>query len=188
MKALLLFIRMVKRHIAAVSLVGFLLFAGIGCGVPGVSVPEPIKKELRGKGDQNAAMSAADRDRSASDVKEIMNDVFGNGVKVTAQSVDDLVVKGGLYMAFSLPKEVDASQQGAIESAFKKAGYAIIDKQTPATTGEDQSGGVVAEKRNVVLYFIYANNEKQTNFIIMSSEQYAFVENSDTSEGDAKIK
>jgi hypothetical protein len=179
---------MVKKQLAVVSLVGFLLLAGAGCMSSSegesASIGDTVKsvqKELRGEGDKNASLSSSERERAISDAKKIATDIFGSGVKLNGQTTDNFIVKGGINIIYALPKKADASQQSAVERAFKSAGYDILDGEAPQTSGsEDEAyGGVVAEKGNIVFYFIYQHGGNQVSFMGMSSDQYAYVENTD---------
>jgi hypothetical protein len=179
---------MVKKQLAVVSLVGFLLLAGAGCmsSSEGESASlgdtvKSVQKELRGTGDKDAALSSSDRQKAISDAKKIATDIFGSGIKLSGQATNDFIVKGGIDVIYTLPKKADASQQPAVERAFKSAGYDILDGEAPQTSGsEDEAyGGVVAEKGNIVFYFIYQHGGNQVSFMGMSSDQYAYVENTD---------
>lgn len=176
---------MLKKQLAAASFIGFLLLAGVGCGGAGgsgdsnESLGTTIKKELRGTGDKNASLSKTEKDKVLADAKKVVEEVFGSGAKISAQQNSDLIVKQGFDLMFTLPSAISGNPQSKAERAFKSAGYSILDGEGPGESPESENfGGLVVEKKNTVIYFIYEVGEKQVSFMTMSSDQYAFVENS----------
>lgn len=185
---------MLKKHVIAGLLASVLVVAGAGCGAPGgsdtsgddkgQSLGQTIKKELRGEGDKDAALSASEQEKAAKDAEEIVKSVFGNDAKLSARMSTDLVVKGMLSIGYTLSKPAQGSQQDALERAFKKAGYSIIDGQEAKAFGEDQSGGLVGEKRNIALYAIYEQGSKEMGFMAMSVDQNTYLQNSDDEDSE----
>lgn len=174
---------MSKKYWIAGSLIALLIVTGFGCGAaPGENEPAG-EQESAGQNGETAStrenkeetatvLSANDKRELTADAKEIAISVFGGEIKLNGIMDTDFLAKGSFTIAYTTPKPAEAGQYDALIAAFKRAGYRIVDSQSPSAADEDKSGGMAGKKRHKILIVSFEPGIAEIVFTALTNDQY----------------
>lgn len=174
---------MSKKYWVVGSLIALLMVAGFGCGAAPSENESGDERESAGRNGgaadtkenkeaSAAILSANDKREITADAKEIALSVFGGEIKLSGIMDTDFLAKGSFTIAYTTPKPAEAGQYDAFIAAFKRAGYRIVDFQSPAAADEDKSGGIAGKKRHKILLVSFEPGTPEIAFTALTNDQY----------------